>query len=99
MNGRKKKVTDDFNQTIWQLQSEGGKTARELPGIVDEIVTYQFLSFGDGEPPLRGFVCTSPNPWNYPAKDRSGRLDQIEPPDLGKLLSKLTSRSQETRDE
>jgi hypothetical protein len=24
-----------------------------------------------------GFVSTSPNPWNYPAKHRSGRLDQL----------------------
>ena len=38
----------------------------------------------------RSFICTAPNPWRYPAKDRSGRLDQLEPPDLGKLISKLT---------
>jgi hypothetical protein len=63
-----------------------------LPGIVDQIVTYQFLDFGDGKPPVRGFVCTNPNPWGYPAKDRSGRLDQIEQPDLGKLLIKLTNQ-------
>jgi hypothetical protein len=82
---------DDFNVATWQLQCEGSKTGRELPGIVDQILTYQFLDFGDGKPPTRGFVCTSPNAWSYPAKDRSGRLEQIEPPDLGKLLTKLTS--------
>jgi hypothetical protein len=87
------RVVDEFNRGEWQLQSEGSKTARELPGIVDQIVTYQFLDFGDGKSPTRGFVCTSPNPWSYPAKDRSGRLDQIEEPDLGKLLTKLTTRS------
>jgi AAA domain len=84
--------TDDFNRGVWQLQCEGAKTGRELPGIVDEIITYQFLDFGDDKPPQRGFVCTSPNPWGYPAKDRSGRLDQVEPPDLGKLLDKLTRK-------
>jgi hypothetical protein len=84
-------ATDDFNRGTWQLQCEGSKTTRELPGIVDEIVTMQFLEFGDGKPPIRAFVCTSPNPWSYPAKDRSGRLAQIEEPDLGKLLSKLTT--------
>ena len=90
-------ATDDFNRGTWQLQCEGGKTGRELPGIVDEIVTYQFLDFGDEKPPTRGFVCTTPNPWNYPAKDRSGKLNQVEPPDLGELLSKLTtSNKQET---
>ena len=82
-------VTDDLHRGVWQLQSEGAKTSRELPGIVDEIITYQFLDFADGAPPERGFVCTAPNVWGYPAKDRSGRLDPIEPPDLGRLLAKL----------
>jgi hypothetical protein len=90
------RVVDEFNVATWQLQAEGSKTSREVPGIVDEILTYQFLYFGDGKPPTRGFVCTAPNGWNYPAKDRSGRLAQIEPPDLGKLLSKLTFK-QETK--
>ena len=67
---------------------EGGKTGRELPAIVDQIVTMQWVDFGDGKP-VRTFVCTSPNPWGYPAKDRSGRLEQLEPPDLGKLIAKL----------
>ena len=39
---------------------------------------------------MRSFICTAPNPWRYPAKDRSGRLEQLEEPDLGKLISKLT---------
>ena len=88
-------ATDEFNRGLWQLQCEGSKTGRELPGIVDEIITYQFLDFADGKPPERGFVCTSPNPWGYPAKDRSGRLDPIEPPDLGRLLDKLISKQKE----
>lgn len=88
------RVSDDFNATTWQLQMEGGKTGRELPGIVDEIVTMQFINFEDGEPPSRAFVCTSPNAWDYPAKDRAGRLEQIEPPDLGRLIAKLTGPSE-----
>ena len=38
---------------------------------------------------MRAFVCTAPNPWNYPAKDRAGRLEQIEKPHLGELIAKL----------
>ena len=41
----------------------------------------------------QAFVCTPDNQWNYPAKDRSGRLAPIEQPDLGMLLSKLTAKS------
>jgi hypothetical protein len=68
---------------------EGSRTARELPGIVDEIVTMAWVDFGDGVL-TRSFICTAPNRWQYPAKDRSGRLDQIEEPHLGKLIDKLT---------
>ena len=81
--------TDDFNISTWRPQIEGGKTGREIPGIVDEIVTMQWIDFGDRKP-VRAFVCTNPNVWGYPAKDRSGRLEQLEPPDLGALLEKLT---------
>ena len=52
------RVVDEFNVATWQLQSEGSKTSRELPGIVDQIITYQFLDFGDDKPSMRGFVCT-----------------------------------------
>jgi AAA domain len=83
------KNVDDFNISTWQPQIEGSKTGRELPAIVDEIATMTWIDFGDRKP-VRAFVCTNPNPWGYPAKDRSGRLEQIEPPNLGALLTKLT---------
>jgi AAA domain len=81
------KNVDDLNISTWQPQMEGSKTGRELPAIVDEIVTMTWIDFGDRKP-VRAFVCT-PNQWGYPAKDRSGRLEQIEPPNLGALLTKL----------
>ena len=87
------KNVDDFNIATWQPQIEGGKTGRELPAIVDEIVTMTWVDFGDRKP-VRAFVCTSPNPWGYPAKDRSGRLEQLEPPNLGALIEKLTRPGQ-----
>jgi hypothetical protein len=87
------KVVDEFNIATWQVQMEGARTGRELPGIVDQIVTMQWVNFGDGAP-VRAFVCTSPNPWNYPAKDRAGRLEQVEEPHLGKLIAKLTGPGQ-----
>jgi hypothetical protein len=82
------KVIDDFNVATWQLQMEGARTGRELPAIVDQIITMQWVDFGDGAP-VRAFVCTSPNPWGYPAKDRAGRLEPIEQPHLGRLIAKL----------
>jgi hypothetical protein len=88
------KFTDDFNRSEWQPEFEGAKTGRELPGIVDQIITMQWIDFGDGVP-VRAFVCTSPNPWGYPAKDRSGRLKQLEKPHLGELIAKLTAGRKE----
>jgi hypothetical protein len=82
------KTTDEFNRSEWVLQAEGQKVGRELPGIIDELITMQWIDFGDGL--VRAFVCASPNPWGYPAKDRAGRLDQIEEPHLGRLITKLT---------
>ena len=87
------KNVDDFNIATWQPQIEGGKTGRELPAIVDEIVTMTWVDFGDRKP-VRAFVCTNPNPWGYPAKDRSGQLEQLEPPNLGALIEKLTRPGQ-----
>lgn len=92
------RVTDEFNRVTWQPQMEGGKAARELPGIVDQVVSMSlFAPDGDGyrHDPERGeirrFVCRAGNPFGLPAKDRSGRLDVTEPPDLGALLAKINA--------
>ena len=41
----------------------------------------------------RRLVCRSGNPWGLPAKDRSGRLDVTEAPDLGALIAKIDGRA------
>lgn len=86
-------LKDEFNVTSWELQIEGSKTGKELPGIVDQIVTMQYIDFGDGKP-IRALVCATPNAFGYPAKDRSGRLNEIEEPHLGKWLAKLTGKGE-----
>ena len=85
-------VVDDYNRTEHRLQLEGARTGRELPAVVDQVITYNWINFGDGVL-TRAFICTTPNPWQFPAKDRSGRLEQIEEPDLGKLITKLSAKS------
>jgi hypothetical protein len=87
------KNIDELNIANWQPQMEGAKTGRELPAIVDEIITMTWVDFGGGKPPVRAFVCTN-NSWGYPAKDRSGRLEQFEPPNLGALIEKLVGPGQ-----
>jgi hypothetical protein len=90
------RVVDEFNREHWQPQMEGGKAGRELPGIVDQVVSMSlFEADGDGwrhelaKGQVRRLVCRAGNPFGLPAKDRSGRLDVTEPPDLGALFAKI----------
>ncbi|PKP79176.1 MAG: hypothetical protein CVT81_00375 [Alphaproteobacteria bacterium HGW-Alphaproteobacteria-3] len=79
---------DDFNRRIFQPQIDGSKTGLELPGIVDEVLTMAEIK-DDAGAPYRAFICQTINQWNFPAKDRSGRLDLIEEPHLGRLMAKI----------
>ncbi len=101
MVGILEKHTDEFGKVTWQPQMEGGKAARELPGIVDQVLTLaQFSRAQDATlqlDPQRGterrLVCRAGNRFGLPAKDRSGRLDETEPADLGALLRKINATS------
>ena len=92
------KVTDEFNAVTWQPQMEGTKAGRELPGIVDQVISmHLFARDAEGDYLLdekaaeRRLVCRAGNPYGLPAKDRCGRLDMTEPPDLGALLAKINT--------
>ena len=81
----------------FSLQIDGSKTGLELPGIVDEVVTLAELKADDGAS-YRAFVCHTLNAWGYPAKDRSGRLDPIEEPHLGRLMEKIAGPARPATD-
>ncbi|MEG3637679.1 ATP-binding protein [Magnetococcus sp. PR-3] len=80
--------TDDFNRRYYTPQIEGSKTGLELPGIVDQVISMVDVRPEEGDT-YRAFVCQTLNPWSYPAKDRSGRLDMVEEPHLGRLMEKI----------
>ncbi len=82
---------DDCNRPTWLPQCEGAKTASEIPGIVDEVISMVGIKKDDGTE-KRSFVCHTLSPWGYPAKDRSGRLSMVEEPHLSKLLTKIKSK-------
>lgn len=97
------KVTDEYGASSWVPQMEGTKAGRELPGIVDQVISMQLFGRDvdevwtlDVTSTDRRLVCKSGNPWGLPAKDRSGRLDMTEPPDLAALLAKIDGRSAST---
>ena len=84
---------DDFNRKYFQPQIEGSKTGLELPGIVDQVITMAEIQPQDKGNSYRAFVCHTINPFCYPAKDRSRRLEAIEEPHLGNLMAKIRSEA------
>lgn len=84
--------TDDFNRRFYQPRIEGSKTALELPSIIDQVITTTEVTSADGKA-FRAFICYTINDAGYPAKDRSGRLDLMEEPHLGRLMQKISGKA------
>jgi len=94
---------NESGREVCELQTEGAKTGAELPYIVDQIITMSDFDYDAatgawshnlGKGAHRVFCCGSPNPWGLPAGDRSGRLDLIEEPHLGKLIAKINQQKE-----
>lgn len=70
---------------IPKLQIEGQKSGSELPAIWDVLCTMA------AHPPQfeRLLYCHAFNPFDYPNKDRSGKLDATEPPNISLLINKI----------
>ena len=88
-------ITDEYGVSSWQIQLEGRRANRALPAILDEILIMNWVTTKSGKT-IRAFVCQPNDSWGWGrlAKDRSGRLDLLEEPHLGKLLTKLAIRQE-----
>lgn len=86
---------DEYNRKTFSLQIDGSKTANELPGIVDQVITLAEIKQPDGSG-FRAFVNHTANPYGFPAKDRSNRLELLEPPNLSDLMNKIRAGSKRT---
>ena len=94
---------NELGREVFELQTEGAKTGTELPYIVDQIITMSDFDYDPatgawshnlGKGAHRAFCCRSPNPWGLPAGDRSGRLELIEEPRLGRLIAKINQQKE-----
>jgi hypothetical protein len=89
------RMEDDLKRVSFVPQIEGSKAAREIAGIFDQVLTLDYVHDTNGKPIVtegkksRCFYCTQDNGMGFPAKDRSGRLEELEPPDLGALIHKI----------
>jgi len=90
---------DEMGRKSWVIETEGRKIKNELPGIVDEVITLADIpKTGDNGVVIgnvKAFVCTSPNPQGYLAKDRSGQLEGYEQPHWGNLFAKMRGNGAE----
>lgn len=88
-------VKDEFGRASYELQLEGQKAGRELPGLVDQVIAMGMVKHPEDPDggKVRAFLCTpeADDFTGFMPKDRSGKLDAYEKPDLGALIQKLTA--------
>lgn len=83
----------DEETGVYHPQMVGSATGKNLPGIVDQVITMTIMN---GK---RVFVCKQGNQWGYPAGDRSTKLNGLEPPHLGRLMDKIRNAPSNMLDE
>jgi phage nucleotide-binding protein len=80
------KATDETGRLLFAPSMPGNKTGQQLPYFFDEVLALRVEKDADGKS-QRALMCDSDGIWL--AKDRSGKLDTWESPDLGALIAKI----------
>jgi len=90
MSAKLEKSTDELGKVFYAPSMPGNKTGQALPYFFDEVLALRVEKDAEGVP-QRGLMCATDGLWS--AKDRSGRLDAWEAPDLGAVISKIGGAS------
>lgn len=80
------KSTDEAGRVMYAPSMPGAKLGQQLPYFVDEVLALRVEKDQEGIP-RRALMCESDGLWQ--AKDRSGKLDAWEAPDLGAIIRKI----------
>jgi phage nucleotide-binding protein len=80
------KSSDEMGRVSYAPSMPGNKMAQALPFYFDEVLALRVEKGEDGQP-VRALMTQSDGLWQ--AKDRSGRLDTWEMPDLGAIIRKI----------
>lgn len=86
MSCKLEKAQDELGRMLYYPAMPGNKTAQQLPYLFDEVLAMRVEKNQDGEI-VRGLQCQSDGLWL--AKDRSGKLDAWEAPNLGAIINKI----------
>ena len=86
MTAKLEKQQDEMGRMLYFPSLPGNKTAQKLPYFFDEVLALRVEKDEDGKT-QRALMCDSDGLWL--AKDRSGKLDGWESPDLGEIIAKV----------
>ena len=80
------KATDESGRILYAPSMPGNKTGQSLPYFFEEVLALRVEKDAEGLA-QRALMCDSDGIWQ--AKDRSGKLDTWEAPDLGAIINKI----------
>jgi len=80
------KATDETGRILYAPSMPGNKTGQQLPYFFDMVLALRVEKDAEGNA-QRALMCDSDGIWQ--AKDRSGKLDTWEAPDLGAIINKI----------
>jgi|TARA_R110000868_G_scaffold255333_1_gene511946 phage nucleotide-binding protein len=90
MTAKLEKQQDEMGRMLYFPSLPGNKTAQKLPYFFDEVLALRIEKDEDGKT-QRALMCDSDGLWL--AKDRSGKLEAWESPDLGEIIAKVGGAS------
>ena len=86
MSAKLEKTQDEMGRVLYSPSMPGNKTGQQLPYFFDEVLALRVERDADGNA-QRALMCDSDGLWL--AKDRSGKLEMWEGPDLGAIIKKI----------
>ena len=86
MSAKLEKTQDEMGRVLYAPSMPGNKTGQSLPYYFDEVLALRVEKDSEGVT-QRALMCDSDGLWL--AKDRSGKLDQWEAPDLTAIINKI----------
>jgi phage nucleotide-binding protein len=86
MSAKLEKTQDEMGRVLYSPSMPGNKTGQALPYFFDEVLALRIERDGDGNT-QRALMCDGDGLWL--AKDRSGKLESWEAPDLSAIFEKI----------
>ena len=86
MTAKLEKTQDEMGRMLYSPSMPGNKTGQSLPYYFDIVAALRVEKDAEGVT-QRAMMLESDGVWQ--AKDRSGKLDQWEGPDLGEIIKKI----------